>query len=109
MTRFGFTTCGPFSGINDALLAPLQERLAPLQADPFDAPGWVRSRRGLLGRNLVSVLRERGPAPFRDRDALWGAFYRTGHLGIAVRREARERARRGGHVFTLQTQSLFDA
>jgi glycosyltransferase involved in cell wall biosynthesis len=109
MSRYGFVTCGPFSGTNDALLSALRDRLAPLEPEIFDVPSWIRSRRATLTRNLGQVLLEYGPRPFANRERLWGAFYRTSYLFDAVKRAAQERATGGGYAFSLQTQSLFDA
>ncbi len=106
---FLFVTLGGFSGINDAVLDRARAEFLDLDAETVDVRVWVRSHRGLLVRNLLAVLRERGPRVLLDRTRLWGAFWRTGLIQRAIRNHVRELAAERDVRFTLQTQSLFDA
>lgn len=101
-------TIGPFSGTNAPVLERLRAEFPELDADHIDIPMWVRAHRGILIRNLGHVLTEHGPAVFRDRDRLWGVFFRTPYMFETIRRAMNERLKGGGYAFSLQTQSLFD-
>ena len=106
---FGFVTLGGFSGINDAVLERMRAEFPGLDAEQLDVRVWVRSRRALLVRNLIAVVRERGPRVLLDRTLLWGAFWRTSLMQRAIRDHIRELAAERDMRFTFQTQSLFDA
>jgi glycosyltransferase involved in cell wall biosynthesis len=106
--RFAFIGIGDFSGTNAQVLERLRAEFPELEADQIDLPTWVRSHRGIMIRNLLHVLAERGPGIFRDRDRLWGAFYRTTYIFRAINRALNDRLSCGRYAFSLQTQSLFD-
>src|SRR4051812_30440575 len=104
--RFAFVTVGPFSGTNACVEPLLAAAFPDLSEDALDLPTWVRATKPLLAANLAAVVREFGVKPLRDREHLWGVFYKTTHL---QKRLSRELAGRGQYRFTFQTQSLFDA
>jgi glycosyltransferase involved in cell wall biosynthesis len=106
--RFAFMAIGDFSGINPQVLERLRVEFPQLEPDQIDIPSWVRAHRGIMVRNLLHVLAERGPGIFRDRSRLWGAFYRTSYIFRAINKGLNERLAGGGYEFSLQTQSLFD-
>lgn len=106
--RFGFVTCGSFSGTNDAILPLLCERFGGLEADVVDIPTWVRDQPAILGANLARVVVRR-PALLTNRASLWGAFMRSSYLSEAIRSSMRDRMQGRGYAFSIQTQSLFDA
>jgi glycosyltransferase involved in cell wall biosynthesis len=107
--RFAFVTIRDFSGTNAKLRPLLEAGFPELECDHVDIPSWVRGERRVLARNLLRVGAEYGPANFRDRRDLWGAFWRTDYIFREIRAAMRERIAGGGYVFTLQTQSIFDA
>jgi glycosyltransferase involved in cell wall biosynthesis len=107
--RFAFVTIGPFSGVNDRVLAGMREEFPQLEAERFDVPGWIRSDRRAFATNLAHVLAEHGPRPFLERRRRWGVFYRTRYMFHAIRTEMARRLALGDYAFTFQTQSLFDA
>src|SRR5690349_17327849 len=103
---YAFVTVGPFSGTNASIEPLIPAAFPELHEDALDLPTWVRASKPVLAANLGAVVREFGVKPLRDREHLWGVFYKTAFL---QRRVSREMACRGPYRFTFQTQSLFDA
>lgn len=101
-------TIGPFSGTNARVLDRLRAEFPEYEAEQIDVPTWVRAHRQIMVRNLAHVLAEHGPAIFRDRNRLWGAFYRTSYIHEAIRKGMNDRIAGDRYAFSLQTQSLFD-
>jgi glycosyltransferase involved in cell wall biosynthesis len=105
--HYAFVTVGPFSGTNARVQPLLAAAFDELDERALDLPAWVRGSKPLLAANLAAVVREFGVRPLRDREHLWGVFYKTAFLQRRLRRELARDA--GDCRFTFQTQSLFDA
>ena len=106
---FAFVCLGPFSGINAELRPRLEDAFSELSPTALDIAAWVRSQRRVVAANLASVLAEYGPRPFLKRDRLLGSFYRSPYIFSRIREEMRLRATAQELVFSIQTQSMFDA
>jgi glycosyltransferase involved in cell wall biosynthesis len=105
-----YITSGSLSGINESLLPLLAAHFPDLETSRFDAAAWLRSSRRLQLECVVRVLAEAGPRALLGHARLAATVWRSAYLNRRIRRELAARDAAGGRVvFSLQTQSLFDA
>jgi glycosyltransferase involved in cell wall biosynthesis len=106
-------TRGAYSGTNRALLAALEKRLPGYDVDVVDALELMQSEgRAFEGRARLAAYREFGRLLVFRREPMGGAggcLIRTTPFLERQGRRLRERLSRREYVFTLQTQSVFDA
>jgi glycosyltransferase involved in cell wall biosynthesis len=103
-----YITCGPFSGINGALLPRLSAEFPDFETNTFDVAGWLRQGRRLQLEAAIAVLADAGPKAMRGRESLNRALWRSDFLYRRVGKEVRSRAAPGSFAFSFQTQSLVD-
>lgn len=110
-----FVHSGAFSHANQSLLAALQRqvasdpRLCDVRFDVLDLMPIVRNSREILLANLLHVYREFGHDILTKRKSFQRAFYATTYLFRKRSELAARFVASAPRLFSLQTQSLFDA
>jgi glycosyltransferase involved in cell wall biosynthesis len=104
---------GSFSSINDAFLGAVAERLPEYDVDVVDVQALMAGEGYVFkARTRLAALREFTRLLILRREKMHGAggcLIRTTFYFERLRGRLRERLSQRPYVFTLQTQSLFDA
>ncbi len=106
---FAFIKTGEFSHTNSQLLAQLQARFPDLRADVIDLNDLKVVRTLDMLPLLSSVAREFGLGACLSEPRIRRHLVRTPYFYRRARAALLSRLKASQHVFTFQTQSLFDA
>ena len=99
---------GSFSQVNEHLARELKRVFPAEPLEVIDAKDLLLKAER-LPRHCLEILGAYGPRAFFERAALRRAFYRTGYAFEALKQEMKRRVPTDRYLFTIQTQSLFDA
>jgi len=106
--KIAFLKAGDFSHTNRALLGILRRAFPAHEIDVIDVGRSIRRDPWATASGLVALVLEYGPGVLFRKGARWRAFFGTPWSFGAIRRKLRRRIRPADHLFTFQTQSLFD-
>jgi glycosyltransferase involved in cell wall biosynthesis len=106
---FAFIKIGEFSHTNQHVLKQLQARFPELQATVIDLSELRVIRKRDVPGIMLSVASEFGPLACVSGARLRRHMYRTAYVFQRARDSLMSRLAGSRHLFTFQTQSLFDA
>ncbi|MGL4236856.1 glycosyltransferase family 4 protein [Tabrizicola sp.] len=98
-----------FSHVNQSLLAALRRQRPDIVFDDLDVDTLLPPRSLAFQTCILRALAEYGPGTLRNRNLLRFRVLRSRAYYHATRRLIREKSTVGGYLFTVQTQSLFNA
>lgn len=107
--NIAFVKFGSFSHANQSLLAQFEELFPDFGIDVIDVLPLIKRRKGILLINLLYVLLEYGLRIVRGKSSFKGSFFFTTYMFRKCGEIAAEQICRDRHVFSFQTQSMFDA
>jgi len=106
---FAFIKAGEFSHTNHHILKQLQARFPDLEANVIDLGDLRVIRKRDVPGIVLSAVSEFGPLACVSSGQLRRHMYRTSYVFRRAREVLMQRLARSNHLFTFQTQSLFDA
>lgn len=107
--KIAFIKFGSFSHANQSLLEKFETAFPDFGIDVIDILPLVKQRKIILLINLVYVLIEHGSRILRGETTLKGSFFFTTYMFKKCGEIAAEQICRDRHIFSFQTQSMFDA
>jgi glycosyltransferase involved in cell wall biosynthesis len=108
-SSFAFVKMGDFSGVNDRLLEQLRRQIPNLDVDVIDIGDLKAIKRSDALRLLYAVAHDYGLSSCSSRSRINSRLIRTAYCFRKIHEHLLQRLSERKYVFTLQTQSLFDA
>lgn len=105
--KIAFIKCGAFSHTNERTMQALAREFPEFDLDVIDVEHDLVQTKGIL--NLLSVVRMYGSDILLGKREAWQCLIKTTYIFKKIKQAVIQHLKKGGYVFSLQTQSLFDA
>lgn len=104
-----FVRRAKFSHVNQSLLSALRRQRPDIQFDDVDLDDLIPAKSPAFLGCIMGAVAEYGPSCLRNRNRLRFSVLRSRAYYRLSQRLIRERSLSGDYLFTVQTQSLFNA